>query len=337
MDIKSLMKTSKINFVDLSGAERGVTDEGTSRIVEEGNQINKSLFALSKCINALVAQKLGIHIPYRDSKLTRFLKDSLGGSTRTVMICHVSPNYTKFRESVATLKYAELAKFIPSNSKDSLKQFKQLQEVEYKRMVQDLKQELELLKTQRDYKSGATSIDDDSQSDEVKRMLQKLRYLLDESMDIRKNICDVDAQNKMNELLSLKQEELIKKSQTNDPELENIFQDLKQSSDQNGLARAQLEIELEKNQLKVNSLLTHIKQSLGQDQARAFYGDMIRQQEESYKKMEMETNLKVYEEMNNLLIDKVLGMKTQMQSSRLGQSKPSEPTKYSVDTQDKRR
>ena len=55
MDIKSLMKTSKINFVDLSGAERGVTDEGTSRIVEEGNQINKSLFALSKCINALVA------------------------------------------------------------------------------------------------------------------------------------------------------------------------------------------------------------------------------------------------------------------------------------------
>ena len=82
----------------------------------EGANINKSLLSLGNCINALCEQaKSGsksIHIPYRDSKLTRLLKDSLGGNCRTVMIANISPAFTAYEDTLNTLKYADRAKQI---------------------------------------------------------------------------------------------------------------------------------------------------------------------------------------------------------------------------------
>mmetsp|Transcript_28768 Transcript_28768/g.25909 ORF Transcript_28768/g.25909 Transcript_28768/m.25909 type:complete len:118 (+) Transcript_28768:247-600(+) len=85
----------------------------------EGANINKSLLALGNCINMLAerAEKgLGVgknnFIPYRDSKLTRLLKDSLGGNCRTVMIANVSPSVIGFEDTLNTLKYANRAKNI---------------------------------------------------------------------------------------------------------------------------------------------------------------------------------------------------------------------------------
>ena len=77
--------------------------------------INKSLLALSNCINVLYDQALNkktTHVPYRDSKLTRLLKDSLGGNSRTVMIANVSPSSQHYEETVNTLKYASRAKHL---------------------------------------------------------------------------------------------------------------------------------------------------------------------------------------------------------------------------------
>merc|ERR1712196_122421 len=105
--------TSKLNLIDLAGSEGGTVTENRGIRLREGAQINKSLLALANCINALGEKcKKGIFVPYRDSKLTRLLKDSLGGSSKTVMIANCTPASLQFEESINTLKYANRAKNI---------------------------------------------------------------------------------------------------------------------------------------------------------------------------------------------------------------------------------
>ena len=79
----------------------------------EGANINRSLLALGNCINILSdRQKAGSFVPYRDSKLTRLLKDSLGGNTKTMMIACISPSFLCYEETTNTLKYAQRARNI---------------------------------------------------------------------------------------------------------------------------------------------------------------------------------------------------------------------------------
>ena len=102
---------SKFLMVDLAGSERGGLEKGKRR--EEGANINKSLFTLGSCINILSDKnKNGKFIPYRDSKLTRLLKDSLGGNILTVMLVCVSPAIESYEESISSLNYATRAKRI---------------------------------------------------------------------------------------------------------------------------------------------------------------------------------------------------------------------------------
>ena len=102
---------SKFLIVDLAGSERGGFERGKRR--EEGANINKSLFTLGSCINILSDKnKNGKFIPYRDSKLTRLLKDSLGGNILTVMLVCVSPSSDSYEESISSLNYANRAKKI---------------------------------------------------------------------------------------------------------------------------------------------------------------------------------------------------------------------------------
>ena len=102
---------SKFLIVDLAGSERGGLEKGKRR--EEGANINKSLFTLGSCINILSDNnRNGKFIPYRDSKLTRLLKDSLGGNILTVMLVCVSPSGESYDESISSLNYANRAKKI---------------------------------------------------------------------------------------------------------------------------------------------------------------------------------------------------------------------------------
>ncbi|GLU13319.1 hypothetical protein SLE2022_299590 [Rubroshorea leprosula] len=108
MDVIS--RVGKLSLIDLAGSERALaTDQRTLRSLEGAN-INRSLLALSSCINALVEGKK--HIPYRNSKLTQLLKDSLGGVCNTVMIANISPSNLSFGETQNTLHWADRAKEI---------------------------------------------------------------------------------------------------------------------------------------------------------------------------------------------------------------------------------
>lgn len=112
----------------------------------EGANINKSLLALGNCINILSDKaKTGSFVPYRDSKLTRLLKDSLGGNTKTIMISCISPAFNAFEETVNTLKYASRARNIKRKAVRNVKEVEN-HVSRYKDIIQSLNHEIEFLR-----------------------------------------------------------------------------------------------------------------------------------------------------------------------------------------------
>ncbi|XP_069802978.1 kinesin-like protein KIF17 isoform X1 [Dendropsophus ebraccatus] len=105
------LRAGKLNLVDLAGSERQSKTGATGERLKEATKINLSLSALGNVISALVDGK-SKHIPYRDSKLTRLLQDSLGGNTKTLMVACLSPADNNYDETLSTLRYANRAKNI---------------------------------------------------------------------------------------------------------------------------------------------------------------------------------------------------------------------------------
>ncbi|KAF2144044.1 uncharacterized protein K452DRAFT_223282 [Aplosporella prunicola CBS 121167] len=101
-----------LSIIDLAGSERASATKNRGERLIEGANINRSLLALGSCINALCDPRKRNHVPYRNSKLTRLLKFSLGGNCRTVMIVCVSPSSAHYDETQNTLRYANRAKNI---------------------------------------------------------------------------------------------------------------------------------------------------------------------------------------------------------------------------------
>lgn len=108
---RTTIKRGKLNLVDLAGSERQTKTGATGDRLKEATKINLSLSALGNVISALVDGKTK-HIPYRDSKLTRLLQDSLGGNTKCLMIACISPASSNYDETLSTLRYANRAKNI---------------------------------------------------------------------------------------------------------------------------------------------------------------------------------------------------------------------------------
>ncbi|XP_058409072.1 kinesin-like protein KIF17 isoform X2 [Diceros bicornis minor] len=108
---KDHLRAGKLNLVDLAGSERQSKTGATGERLKEATKINLSLSALGNVISALVDGRCR-HIPYRDSKLTRLLQDSLGGNTKTLMVACLSPADNNYDETLSTLRYANRAKNI---------------------------------------------------------------------------------------------------------------------------------------------------------------------------------------------------------------------------------
>ncbi|KAK8854531.1 hypothetical protein IAR55_003270 [Kwoniella newhampshirensis] len=107
---EDLLKVGKFNLVDLAGSEAIGRSGATDKRAREAGMINQSLLTLGRVISALVEK--GSHIPYRESKLTRLLQDSLGGRTKTCIVATVSPTRSNMEETLSTLDYAIRAKSI---------------------------------------------------------------------------------------------------------------------------------------------------------------------------------------------------------------------------------
>ncbi|XP_066916698.1 kinesin-II 95 kDa subunit-like [Clytia hemisphaerica] len=115
-DGETHIRVGKLNMVDLAGSERQAKTGAKGDRLKEATKINLSLSALGNVISALVDGKSS-HIPYRDSKLTRLLQDSLGGNARTVMVANMGPASYNYEETITTLRYANRAKNIKNKPK----------------------------------------------------------------------------------------------------------------------------------------------------------------------------------------------------------------------------
>jgi len=111
-------RLNAMSMIDLAGSERLKKSEVDGLGATEATRINQSLLSLGNCITKLASNK-GAHVPYRDSKLTRLLQESLQGTCRTVMIANISPSHKQVEETLNTLKYAERATNIQTLIKQS--------------------------------------------------------------------------------------------------------------------------------------------------------------------------------------------------------------------------
>lgn len=134
---KDMLRVGKLNLVDLAGSERAKKTGAKDQVLKEGIKINLSLTALGNVISAL--SEGGRHIPYRDSKLTRLLQDSLGGSAKTMMVAAISPADYNYEETLSTLRYANRAKNIKNKPK--------INEDPKDTMIREFKAEIERLKS----------------------------------------------------------------------------------------------------------------------------------------------------------------------------------------------
>lgn len=110
------IRVGRLNLVDLAGSERQSKTGASGERLKEASKINLSLSALGNVISALVDGKTS-HVPYRDSKLTRLLQDSLGGNSKTIMIANIGPASYNYDETLTTLRYANRAKNIKNKPK----------------------------------------------------------------------------------------------------------------------------------------------------------------------------------------------------------------------------
>ena len=104
---KKNVLSSRFHFVDLAGSERAQRTGNQGERFKESISINSGLLALGNVISALAERRKDKHVPYRESKLTRLLKDSLGGNSRTLMITCLSPALADLDENINSLKYSE--------------------------------------------------------------------------------------------------------------------------------------------------------------------------------------------------------------------------------------
>eukprot|EP00656_Telonema_subtile_P020540 TRINITY_DN2164_c0_g1_i1.p1 TRINITY_DN2164_c0_g1~~TRINITY_DN2164_c0_g1_i1.p1 ORF type:complete len:807 (-),score=268.75 TRINITY_DN2164_c0_g1_i1:182-2602(-) len=144
---KNKIKAGKLNLVDLAGSERQGKTGATGERLKEATKINLSLSALGNCISALVDGK-STHIPYRDSKLTRMLQDSLGGNTKTVMVATIGPADYNYDETISTLRYANRAKNIKNKPK--------INEDPKDAMIREFQEEIARLQAQLEGPGGGT-------------------------------------------------------------------------------------------------------------------------------------------------------------------------------------
>lgn len=213
--------TAKFHFVDLAGSERLKRTGATGDRAKEGISINCGLLALGNVISALGDKSKKVtHVPYRDSKLTRLLQDSLGGNSQTVMIACVSPSDRDFMETLNTLKYANRARNI--KNKVMVNQDRTSQQINALRN-EITRLQMELM----EYKTGKRIIDEDG-VESINDMFHENAMLQTENNNLRMRIKamqeTVDAlRTRLTQLMSDQANQVLARAGDGNEEISNMI------------------------------------------------------------------------------------------------------------------
>ncbi|XP_025977570.1 kinesin-like protein KIF18A [Dromaius novaehollandiae] len=204
--ISQNVRIAKMSLIDLAGSERASATNAKGARFREGTNINRSLLALGNVINALADPKSKKqHIPYRNSKLTRLLKDSLGGNCRTIMIAAVSPSSKFYDDTYNTLKYANRAKDIKSSLKSNVVSLDS-HISQYVKICNEQKKEIIMLKEKlREYEEKKAAIPENhgtavlsNQQEEIQRYQEILKNVFTNREEIRKEYLKLEMRLKEN-------------------------------------------------------------------------------------------------------------------------------------------
>ncbi|KAM4747532.1 kinesin-like protein KIF21A isoform 3-T3 [Rhinophrynus dorsalis] len=213
--------TAKFHFVDLAGSERLKRTGATGDRAKEGISINCGLLALGNVISALGDKSKKVtHVPYRDSKLTRLLQDSLGGNSQTVMIACVSPSDRDFMETLNTLKYANRARNI--KNKVMVNQDRTSQQINALRN-EITRLQMELM----EYKTGKRIIDEEG-VESINDMFHENAMLQTENSNLRMRIKamqeTIDAlRTRITQLMSDQASEVLARAGDGNEEISNMI------------------------------------------------------------------------------------------------------------------
>lgn len=183
----NLFRVSKMNLVDLAGSENISKSGALNQRAKEAGSINQSLLTLGRVISSLV-EKQSQHIPYRESKLTRLLQDSLGGKTKTCMIATISPAKINYDETVSTLEYSNKAKSIknkPQLGSSLTKDF----------LINELS--IELSKLQKDFNSTKLKDGIFMDKDNYDNFMNDIQEYKTEISEMKRNYDSIKKQNEM--------------------------------------------------------------------------------------------------------------------------------------------
>ncbi|MCJ1312742.1 kinesin motor protein cin8 [Agyrium rufum] len=191
---EDFLSAGKLNLVDLAGSENIQRSGAENKRAAEAGLINKSLLTLGRVINALVERSS--HIPYRESKLTRLLQDSLGGRTRTCIIATISPAKANLEETISTLDYAFRAKNIKNKPQVN-------QMISKKTLLKEFTAEIEKLKSELIATRQRNGVYLTNETYEEITVESESRRILSEEQAAKIETMEVNLRNKVQELFSL--------------------------------------------------------------------------------------------------------------------------------------
>ncbi|XP_063444138.1 kinesin-like protein KIF19 [Mytilus trossulus] len=231
------VRVGKLFMVDLAGSERAAATHNRGKRMVEGAHINRSLLALGNCINALSDKNGHKYINYRDSKLTRLLKDALGGNCKTVMIAHISPASSQFEESRNTLVYADRAKHIKTKVRRNVTDVS-YHIAQYTNIIQELREEIGRLRVKLNDKTTSVSLHGGSSIQAVQAQV----------LEAKRNLDKVEL-NKLKEqlLISFKDQMELRKSLM---ELNNATMEISLETNRNQMIITEWQAERAKSSLR---------------------------------------------------------------------------------------
>ncbi|KAJ4345169.1 Kinesin- motor protein [Ascochyta clinopodiicola] len=235
-DGQEYLSAGKLNLVDLAGSENIQRSGAENKRAAEAGLINKSLLTLGRVINALVERSS--HIPYRESKLTRLLQDSLGGRTKTCIIATLSPAKSNLEETISTLDYAFRAKNIRNKPQIN-------QAINKKTLLKEFTVEIEKLKSELIATRQRNGVYLTQENYEEITTISESRRILSEEQRDRIETMEVNLRNRVEELFRIT---------TN-------FQTLKKDNEQTQMALDGTKGILEKTEI----VLEHTRQNLAEE------------------------------------------------------------------------
>lgn len=230
------IKIGKLNFVDLAGSEnigKSGTEKHSSRKQEAGN-INKSLLTLGRVITSLT-ENTG-HIPYRDSKLTRLLQDSLGGKTKTCIIATISPSASNFEETLNTLDYAHRAKNIKNKPEANQKMAQNEAIQHYVKEIERLQKTLDSYNKKNGIFLPPESFE--AMKEDIERSKEEIQFLQERILEKERKLEEIEEELDFQAReLELKEKSIVEKTQ----ELEQKNMELDITTNELNEAKSHLE------------------------------------------------------------------------------------------------